>query len=376
MKIKRLTLVNFKNHQSREFEFNKKIVCITGSNGVGKTNILDALYYLSFSKSFINAADNLNILNGEEFFTVRGVYEIDGMEENIVLSFHRQKGKTLKRNDKEYEKISDHIGLIPLVIISPQDIRLIFDGSSERRRFVDSAVAQNDSAFLAALQNYNRALMQRNKYLKSSDTVFDPTMLLMWDMHLISNAKKLYEGRRAFIDAFTPEFQKYYKSISNGNEVPDLKYFSQLENSDMETLLRQSVDKDRILQYTSCGVHKDDLIFEINSLALKNCGSQGQQKSFLVSLKFAQYEIMKRRYGFPPILLLDDVFDKLDMGRISNLLGMVALGNSGISEPVCLLMYESLLPSVPTITRPLPSFSRRAPFIAYLDSSSLTAKMT
>ncbi len=322
MKIKRLTLVNFKNHQSREFEFNKKIVCITGSNGVGKTNILDALYYLSFSKSFINAADNLNILNGEEFFTVRGVYEIDGMDENIVLSFHRQKGKTLKRNDKEYEKISDHIGLIPLVIISPQDIRLIFDGSSERRKFVDSAVAQNDSAFLAALQNYNRALMQRNKYLKSADKVFDPNMLQMWDMHLISNAKKLYEGRRAFIDAFTPEFQQYYKAISNGSETPDIKYFSQLENADMETLLRQSVDKDRILQYTSSGVHKDDLIFEINSLALKNCGSQGQQKTFLAALKLAQF-IYLRQCGKSPILLLDDIFDKLDSARVQNIVNLI-----------------------------------------------------
>lgn len=322
MKIKRLTLVNFKNHQSREFEFNKKIVCITGSNGVGKTNILDALYYLSFSKSFINAADNLNILNGEEFFTVRGVYEIDGMDENIVLSFHRQKGKTLKRNDKEYEKISDHIGLIPLVIISPQDIRLIFDGSSERRKFVDSAVAQNDSAFLAALQNYNRALMQRNKYLKSADKVFDPNMLQMWDMHLIPNAKKLYEGRRAFIDAFTPEFQQYYKAISNGSETPDIKYFSQLENADMETLLRQSVDKDRILQYTSSGVHKDDLIFEINSLALKNCGSQGQQKTFLAALKLAQF-IYLRQCGKSPILLLDDIFDKLDSARVQNIVNLI-----------------------------------------------------
>ena len=322
MKIKRLTLVNFKNHQSREFEFNKKIVCITGSNGVGKTNILDALYYLSFSKSFINAADNLNILNGEDFFTVRGVYEIDGMDENIVLSFHRQKGKTLKRNDKEYEKISDHIGLIPLVIISPQDIRLIFDGSSERRKFVDSAVAQNDSTFLAALQNYNRALMQRNKYLKSADKVFDPNMLQMWDMHLISNAKKLYEGRRAFIDAFTPEFQQYYKAISNGSETPDIKYFSQLENADMETLLRQSVDKDRILQYTSSGVHKDDLIFEINSLALKNCGSQGQQKTFLAALKLAQF-IYLRQCGKSPILLLDDIFDKLDSARVQNIVNMI-----------------------------------------------------
>ena len=322
MKIKRLTLVNFKNHQSREFEFNKKIVCITGSNGVGKTNILDALYYLSFSKSFINAADNLNILNGEEFFTVRGVYDIDGMDENIVLSFHRQKGKTLKRNDKEYEKISDHIGLIPLVIISPQDIRLIFDGSSERRKFVDSAVSQNDSAFLAALQNYNRALMQRNKYLKSSDTVFDPNMLQMWDMYLIPNAKKLYEGRRAFIDAFTPEFQQYYKAISNGSETPDIKYFSQLENADMETLLRQSVDKDRILQYTSSGVHKDDLIFEINSLALKNCGSQGQQKTFLAALKLAQF-IYLRQCGKSPILLLDDIFDKLDSARVQNIVNLI-----------------------------------------------------
>lgn len=329
MILKRLNIVNFKNHETREFIFNKKISCFTGKNGIGKTNVLDALYYLSFSKSFINNADNQNIRNNEEFFTIRGVYEIDQMEENIVLSFSKSKGKSLKRNDKEYEKISAHIGLIPLVIINPQDIKLIFDGSAERRKFVDAAISQYDKNYLIALQNYNRALLQRNKILKTSaqSPTFDYSFMQMWDKHIISNAKILYEGRKKFCEKFIPEFIKFYNIISSENETPKLEYYSQLDKDSMENLLTSNFERDKFLQHTSCGVHKDDLIFEISEMPLKNSGSQGQQKTFLAALKLAQFFHLKQS-GKTPLLLLDDVFDKLDSQRVKNIVNLVLENNN------------------------------------------------
>ncbi len=324
MKLKRLNIVNFKNHELREFIFNKKISCFTGKNGVGKTNVLDAMYYLSFSKSFINPTDNQNIRNQEDFFTLRGVYEIDQMEENIVLTFSKTNGKTLKRNDKEYEKISTHIGLIPLVIINPQDIKLIFDGSAERRKFIDAAISQYNKSYLSAIQNYNRALLQRNKILKTSaqHQGFDYSLMQMWDMHLVSNAKIIHKVRKEFCEKFIPEFIKFYNIISGENEEPQLKYQTQLDKDDMQNLLIANFERDKILQHTSCGVHKDDLIFEISNRPLKNSGSQGQQKTFLAALKLAQFFHL-RQNGKTPLLLLDDVFDKLDAIRVKKIVNLV-----------------------------------------------------
>ncbi|MCQ2252989.1 MAG: DNA replication and repair protein RecF [Bacteroidales bacterium] len=320
MQVRKLNIINFKNHGQREFAFGKKINCFVGSNGVGKTNILDALYYLSFSKSFINSTDSQNIRNDEEFFSLRGVYDVNGIDETILLSFSRQKGKLMKRNDKEYDKISDHIGLLPLVIISPQDIRLIFDGSAERRKFLDSAISQFNNGHLVALQNYNRAILQRNKILKSG--LVDHILLEMWDQHLISNGKVLYENRKTFVDDFIGEFQKYYSLISSEREVPTLRYQSQLETNSMENILKESLQKDIALQYTSVGAHKDDLVFEVSGMSLKNSGSQGQQKTFLTALKLAQYSFLGR-VGKRPILLLDDIFDKLDPSRVNAIVEMV-----------------------------------------------------
>lgn len=325
MRVKKLNIVNFKNHGEKEFSFNKKINCFVGKNGVGKTNVLDALYYLSFSKSFINSTDSQNIKNGEDFFSLRGVYQVKEMEEHILLSFDKNKGKTLKRNDKEYEKISAHIGLLPLIIISPQDIKLIFDGSSERRKFIDSALSQFDSGHLIALQNYNRALLQRNKILKTSSGggSIDPIILEMWDAHLISNGEKLYENRKKFITSFTDKFTEYYNKISaESSEKPSLKYFSQLETENISDLLKRNLHRDEFLQYTSSGVHKDDLIFQVGDLPLKNCGSQGQQKTFLTALKLAQYSFLSAT-GEKPILLLDDIFDKLDPFRVNSIVDLV-----------------------------------------------------
>ncbi len=323
LNIRKLNIVNFKNHELREFVFSKKINCLVGNNGVGKTNVLDALYYLSFSKSFINSTDTQNIRNDEEFFSLRGVYDVNGIDETILLNFSRKKGKQMKRNDKEYERISDHIGLLPLVIISPQDIRLILDGSAERRKFLDSAISQFNNSHLVALQNYGRALLQRNKILKSSNGVVDPIMLEMWDQHLISNGKILYDNRKAFVKDFIGEFRKYYGLIStNGGELPMLRYESQLDEFTMEQLLKDSLRRDMVLQHTSMGVHKDDLIFEVSGMSLKNSGSQGQQKTFLTALKLAQYSFLGR-VGKRPILLLDDIFDKLDPTRVNAIVKMV-----------------------------------------------------
>jgi len=322
MFVKKLNIVNFKNHTEREFRFGSKINCFVGSNGVGKTNVLDALYYLSFSKSFINAADVQNITTGEEFFSLRGVYDVEGVEEVVLLSFHKNKGKTLKRNDKAYERISAHIGLLPLVISSPQDITLIFDGSAERRKFLDSALSQFDVAHLTALQNYNRALMQRNKFLKTCNGIADPILLEMWDRQLIQNGEILYENRKKFVADFVPEFQKYYSLVSSDSEIPTLTYQSQLDDDSIANLLKNSLQRDQILQHTTCGVHKDDLIFEVGGLSLKNCGSQGQQKTFLTALKLAQFSFLNR-VGKKPVLLLDDIFDKLDPVRVNAILEIV-----------------------------------------------------
>ncbi len=322
MFVKKLNIVNFKNHAEREFRFVKKINCFVGSNGVGKTNVLDALYYLSFSKSFINAADAQNIRTGEEFFSLRGIYDVDGIDEAILLTFHKTKGKTLKRNDKAYDRISAHIGLLPLVIVSPQDISLIFDGSAERRKFLDSALSQYDSAHLGALQNYNRALMQRNKFLKTCNGAADPILLEMWDRQLVSNGEIMYANRKKFVSDFVGEFQKYYTLVSSGIEVPTLTYQSQLDTDTIANLLKTSLQRDQFLQHTTCGVHKDDLIFEVAGLPLKNCGSQGQQKTFLTALKLAQFSFLDR-VGKKPILLLDDIFDKLDPARVNAILDLV-----------------------------------------------------
>jgi len=322
MFVKKLNIVNFKNHAEREFIFDKKINCFVGSNGVGKTNVLDALYYLSFSKSFINSADVQNITTGGDFFSLRGVYDVEGVEEVILLSFHKTKGKSLKRNDKAYERISAHIGLLPLVISSPQDISLIFDGSAERRKFLDSALSQFDAAHLTALQNYNRALMQRNKFLKTCNGVADPILVEMWDRQLILNGEILHENRKKFVADFVGEFQKYYSLVSSDNEVPTLTYASQLDEDSIANLLKNSLQRDQILQHTTCGVHKDDLIFEVGGLSLKNCGSQGQQKTFLTALKLAQFSFLNR-VGKKPVLLLDDIFDKLDPARVNAILEIV-----------------------------------------------------
>lgn len=325
MILKNLSLVNFKNLKGVEVEFNPKINCFVGNNGQGKTTLLDAIYYLSFCKSFLNPIDTQNINLDEEFFVIQGEYNREDKQEKIYCGLKKGQKKVFKRNKKEYEKLSDHIGLFPLVIISPSDANLIALGSDLRRKFLDGIIAQFDHPYLEALIQYNKAVTQRNALLKyfSKERTFNRDQLEVWDAQLIKHGVVLYEKRKQLIQDLTPVFQKYYKQISGGKEKVELVYDAQLHQGDFEQLLEQALPNDRRKLYSTVGVHKDDLSFEISGGPIKKFGSQGQQKSFLIALKLAQLEFLKETVGINPILLLDDVFDKLDEERVASILEMV-----------------------------------------------------
>jgi len=334
MFLQQLTLINFKNYQQVELEFSPKINCFIGNNGVGKTNLLDAIYYLSFCKSYFNTIDSQNIKYLEDFFMVQGIFERNGNTENIHCALKRNQKKQFKRNKKEYERLSEHIGLLPAVIISPFDYELITGGSDERRRFTNSVISQYDHPYLEALIKYNHALNQRNTLLKeiAKTGKFDRSLLEIWDDQLIARGNLIFDRRRIFMEQLLPIFSKYYSTIvTNGNEstLINLEYQSQLFSDTFENLLKQTLDKDLALQYTSTGIHKDDLVFTLNNYQLKKSGSQGQQKSFLIALKLAQFEIIKATNQVKPILLLDDIFDKLDESRVRQLVQIVSNNDFG-----------------------------------------------
>ncbi len=315
-------LVNFKNYGECDLRTDAPINCFLGNNGEGKTNLLDAIFYLAFCKSFFNPADSQLIRQGEDFMVLQGKFERDGKEENIYCGLKRGQKKQFKRNKKEYEKLSDHIGLIPLVMISPSDINLINEGSDTRRRFLDLIISQYDKPYLENLIAYNRALSQRNRLLKKfmETRSFDEDSLQMWDEQLIRYGEPVYQARRQFVDDFEPLFEKHYQEISRGRDEAKLQYHSPLEEADFENLLKDYREKDRRLTYSAAGIHKDDLLFTINGLAVKKFASQGQQKTYLLSLKLAQAEFLKEKKNITPILLLDDIYDKLDDHRISSLM--------------------------------------------------------
>lgn len=325
MYLKKLSLFNFKNFESQSFDFQEKINCFVGDNGVGKTNVLDAIYYLSFGKSYFNSVASQNIKHEQDFFMIEGEYNLNERSETIVCSLKRGSKKIIKRNDKEYEKFSDHIGHLPLVIISPADRDLIVEGSDVRRKFVDSVISQSDKFYLKTLINYNKILQQRNALLKyfAANRTFDALNLKVYDGQLEQHGAIIYKKRKAFLEMFTPIFEERYKVITNGKETVSLKYKTQLDDGLLTDLLSEGLEKDRILQYTSVGIHKDDLLFEIDGFSVKKFGSQGQQKSFLIALKLAQFEFIKNLVKKKPILLLDDIFDKLDDTRVSQIISLV-----------------------------------------------------
>jgi len=326
MYIQDLSLVNFKNFEHAEFKFSDGLNCFIGNNGAGKTNLMDAIYYLSFCKSFLNSIDGQNIRFDQEFFMIQGKYSRLDSEETIYCGLKRNQKKIFKRNQKEYKKLSEHIGLIPLIIVTPSDTNLISGGSEDRRRFVDSVISQYDSVYLENLIRYNRALQQRNNLLKqfAGRNTFQMESLEIWDDQLVKYGKQIYASRTSFVEKLQPVFQKYYELISGGKESVGLKLQSELAEVDFEQLLQQSIGKDRMLQYTSCGTHKDDFEFELADYPIKKFGSQGQKKTYLVALKLAQFDFMKEISGLTPILLLDDIFDKLDKNRVEQIVKLVA----------------------------------------------------
>ncbi len=325
MRLSSLNLINYKNFDYKTFEFASKVNCFVGPNGVGKTNILDAIYHLSFGKSYFNPIALQNIKHGEDFFAINGTYDKDDRDEKIVVSLKKGQRKTIKRNGKSYDRFSDHIGLLPLVIISPTDRDLILEGSETRRKFLDGVIAQSDRNYLDSLVQYNKLLAQRNALLKhfAKTNTLDPNTLEIYNLQLSELGTKIYAKRTSFMETFNPIFVKQYHTISGQNETVGLSYKSQLHDTPMAQLLDDNLAKDRLLQYTSVGTHKDDLAFSIGDYPIKKFGSQGQQKSFLIALKLAQFEILQSRSGTTPILLLDDIFDKLDEHRVARIISMV-----------------------------------------------------
>lgn len=326
MYIQELSLVNFKNFEHAEFKFSEGLNCFIGNNGAGKTNLMDAIHYLSFCKSFLNSVDAQNIRFAQEFFMVQGKYSRLDSDEVIYCGLKRNQKKIFKRNQKEYKKLSEHIGLIPLIVVTPSDTNLISGGSEERRRFIDTVISQYDAAYLDCLIRYNRALQQRNNLLKqfSGGLAVQTEVIEVWDDQLVKYGQVIHAGRRSFISKLQPVFQRYYELISGGKETVGLRLESDLTDRDFEQLLKQSFPKDRVLQFTTVGVHKDDFEFELSGNPIKRFGSQGQKKTYLVALKLAQFDFMKEISGITPILLLDDIFDKLDKFRVEQIVKLVA----------------------------------------------------
>ncbi|MBT8264725.1 MAG: DNA replication/repair protein RecF [Muriicola sp.] len=331
MFLQKVSLLNYKNFGNAEFELDSKINCFVGNNGVGKTNMLDAIYHLSFGKSYFNPIATQNIKHGEDFFVIEGTFKLNNREEKIVCSLKKNVKKVIRRNGKAYDRLSDHIGLLPLVIISPADRDLIIEGSDTRRKFIDGVISQSDKEYLRVLMNYQKILKQRNALLKyfAANHTFDQETLSIYNEQLHALGTEIFEKRDRFISEFVPIFKEQYQLISGGNEAVTLNYNSKLRTLDLLALLEQNIDKDRALQYTSVGVHKDDLDFEIGDHPIKKFGSQGQQKSFLIALKFAQFQFLKKQVKTTPILLLDDIFDKLDEDRVAHIITLVEDKNFG-----------------------------------------------
>lgn len=327
--LEKIVVQDFRNIELQELVFSPNVNCISGNNGEGKTNLMDAIYYLSMTKSAFSTSDKFNFRYGQKSFSIAGTYSMpNGLSSRFTVQVTDQGEKKMRRDDKPYTKISDHIGELPIVLVSPADISLVSESGDERRKFVNSVLSQMDREYLSAAQSYNRLLMQRNKMLKEPATV-DAALLDAIDIHMSRSAQMIFEARRQFTERINPLVQSYYEKVSGGHESVSIEYKSDLLRGSLDEVLALSREKDMALRYTSAGVHRDDFAFMMNDYPIRRCGSQGQQKSFLVSLKFAQYELMKDNYGFAPILLLDDLFDKLDMSRVSNLLKMVAGNDFG-----------------------------------------------
>ena len=332
MQLTKLQLINFKNYTDSSFDFSKRINIFVGDNGAGKTNILDAIYYNSFCKSAFNPIDSQNIRHGEEFFTIKGIYRTGGeSKDEILVAVKKNERKRVKLNTKEYSRLADHIGLFPLVMISPSDSSMIYGGSEERRKYIDGVISQFDHQYLDTLLNYNKVLQHRNALLKALNLNrgMDTSTIEVWDEKMCFLGTQIHEKRKAFLEDFIPLIRRYYEFISNEREEVGITYRSQLNEGVCLEMLQQNFQKDLALKHSSTGVHRDDIVFTINNYPLRKFGSQGQQKSFLLALKIAQFEYIKEKKGYKPLLLLDDVFDKLDYKRVQQLMKLVSRNEFG-----------------------------------------------
>ncbi len=328
MHLSRIELNNFKNYEAVALELSPGFNCFVGNNGVGKTNILDAIHYLSLTKSYFNSSDTLNIRHGEEYFMIRGTLVRDGDENELFCAFRKARQKVFRLNGKEYQRMSDHVGRFPVVMLSPADSTLITGGSDERRRFLNMIISQYDPAYLEAHMRYNKALMQRNRILRTGEP--DNIGLIdIYDRQLAGAAEVIYEARRSLTESLLPLFRDYYKKISDDAEKVSVRYRSHLSSGDFLTRLAESREKDFMMQYTTMGIHRDDLLFEIDGYSARTNASQGQQKSFIVALKLANFGLISRLNGMVPALLLDDIFDKFDLNRVEEIIRLVGSGEFG-----------------------------------------------
>ena len=327
MYLRKLSLLNFKNITESELTFGPGINCLVGDNGAGKTNVIDAVHYLSMCKSAFGMTDGQTIRHGAEFFLAEGHYTTDSdRQEQVVCTFSRKGGKLLKRNGKEYERLSDHVGLIPAVVISPADSMLISDAAEERRRFLNAFLSTIDRNYLTALIRYNAVLTERNRLLKMQP---DEVMLSIYDAQLSEQGEKIHARRQEVVRELQPLVAEYYGILSEEREAVELDYKSELNEHALSELLQAARQKDLVNEFTTVGIHRDDLTLKIGGYPLRKYGSQGQQKSFLIALKLAQYHLLARATGEKPILLLDDLFDKLDAGRVEQLLRLVSDASFG-----------------------------------------------
>lgn len=327
MILKKLNIYNYRNISDAELFFSPKVNCFIGNNGEGKTNVLDAIYFLSLTRSSTGNTDSVNIRHGESIMMVQGVYDFEGTEETIHCGLKSGQKKHLKRNGKEYKKLSEHFGLLPLVLVTPADSSIIAGGSDERRRFMDLVIAQYDNTYMNALTQYNKALQQRNAMLKADE---EPNIdvLGVFEEMMALYGTQIYQQRQRFITEFTPVFQELYSHISNDQEKVELNYTSHCQRGDLLQVIQQDRMKDRIMGYSLHGIHRDDLNMTLGGYPLKNEGSQGQNKSFLIALKLAQFRFLcDTGSRTTPLLLLDDIFDKLDSTRVEKIVELVS-GNT------------------------------------------------
>ncbi len=331
MQLKKIQLLNFKNYDELHLSFAEGINGIVGENGSGKTNLLDAIHFLCLSKSAFNSSDSQHIRHGSNFFMIQGFFQKAEKEYEVRCSLQEGKPKTIKVDKKPYTKISEHIGQFPCVLMTPYDTDLIREGSETRRKFFDNTLSQIDQLYLNNLLKYNKLIEQRNSLLKqfSERNFFDKTLIEAYDVQILPLARSIFEKRSEFVQFFIPILENYYFFICKEKEKISLKYESDLQVADFEIEFHQQMQKDLLLQRTTKGVHKDDYIFQIGDYSINKFGSQGQQKSYVIALKLAQFELLSQLKQVKPLLLLDDIFDKLDDSRIKKLMELMASGKFG-----------------------------------------------